>query len=195
MNKFEIARALQEIGLLFRLKTKDQFRAGAYAKAAQAIAEMDTDLADLVEQKRLTELKGIGQSLAGVIQELYSTGRSALLERLRADLPPGVIALSQVPGLTLKKIQALNRALGITTIGDLKAAIKEHKLRDVPGFSAKTEVALQEQISRFEKRDDRILLIQALREAQKVIDYMRTFGQLVRVDLAGSARRWKETVS
>jgi DNA polymerase (family 10) len=194
MNKFEVSRVLQEIGLLLRLKTKDLFRSGAYAKAAHAIAELEADLAMLVEQKRLTEIKGVGQSLAGVIEELYNTGHSSVLEKLRADFPPGVIALSQVPGLTVPKIQALNRALGITTVADLKAAIAAGKLRGVPGFSAKTEAALQEQISRYESRDDRILLIQALREGQKVIDHMRTFAELIRVDLAGSARRWKETV-
>ena len=195
MNKFDVATALQEIGLLLRLKTKDQFRSRAYAKAAQGIAEMDTDLATLVEQKRLTEIKGIGQSLAGVIEELYSIGRSSLLESLRAEMPPGAIALSQVPGLTVTKIRALNRTLGITTVADLKAAIEAGKLRDVPGFGRKTEGALREQLSRFENRDDRILLIHALRIGQKVVDHMRSFGELVRVDLAGSARRWEETVS
>jgi DNA polymerase (family X) len=195
MNKFEVATALREIGLLLRLESKDQFRSGAYAKAAHAIAELDTDLTTLVEQERLTEIKGIGQSLAGVIEELYSTGRSSLLERLRAELPPGVIALSQVPGLSVTKIRALNRTLGITTVVDLKAAIEAGKLRDVPGFGVKTEGLLREQLSRFENPDDRILLIHALRIGQKVIDHMRSYGELVRVDLAGSARRWEETVS
>jgi len=106
-----------------------------------------------------------------------------------------VIALSQVPGLTLNKIQALNKALGVTSIADLKAAIEAHKVREVPGFSAKTEDALRAQISRYENRDNRMLLIHALRIAQKVIDHMRTFDQLIRADVAGSARRWKETVS
>src|SRR5436853_3047834 len=100
-NKFAVATTLQEIGLLLRLKTNDQFRSRAYTKAAQAIAELDTDLGKLVEEKKLTEIKGIGESLAGVIEELYNTGRSSMLEQLRAELPPGVIALSQVPGLTL----------------------------------------------------------------------------------------------
>src|SRR5205807_5413527 len=103
--------------------------------------------------------------------------------------------LSQVPGLTLNKIQALNKALGITSVADLKAAIEAHKLQEVPGFTAKTEDALRQQISRYENRDDRVLLIHALRIAQKVIDHMRNFDELVRVDVAGSARRWKETVS
>ena len=194
-TKFAVATALQEIGLLLRLKTKDQFRSRAYGKAAQAIAELETDLGKFVQEKRLTEIKGVGESLAAVIEELYTTGRSSLLEKLRAELPAGVIALSQVPGLTLNKIQALNKALDVTSIADLKAAIEAHKVREVPGFSAKNEDALRDQISRYENRDDRMLLVHALRIAQKVIDHMRTFDQLIRADVAGAARRWKETVS
>ena len=195
MNKFEIAAALQEIGSLLRLKKEDQFRARAYAKAAQAIAEVDSDFPALVEEKRLTEIKGIGESLAGVIEDLYTTGRSSLLESLRKELPEGVLALSQIPGLTVKRIQALNRTLGINSVADLKAALEAGKLRDVPGFSAKAEGAIRDQISRYENRDDRILLIHALRIGQKVVDYMRSCADLRSIDLAGSTRRWKETVS
>lgn len=63
MNKFPVAAALQEIGQLLRLNPGDQFRSRAYGKAAQAVAEAGNDFPALVEQKRLTEIKGIGQSL------------------------------------------------------------------------------------------------------------------------------------
>jgi DNA polymerase (family 10) len=195
MNKFAVAAALQEIGQLLRLNAGDQFRSRAYAKAAQAVAEAGNDFPALVEQKRLTEIKGIGQSLAGVIEDLYFTGKSSLLERLRAEKPTGVLELSLIPGLTVKKIKTLNEALGISSIDQLKAAIEAGKLRKVPGFGAKTESALLEQISRYENRDNRMLLLHALRIGEKVIDHMQASPDLVHIDLAGSARRWKETVS
>jgi DNA polymerase/3'-5' exonuclease PolX len=37
MTKFEIAAALQEIGLRLRVKGEDQYRSRAYTKAAQAM--------------------------------------------------------------------------------------------------------------------------------------------------------------
>ena len=195
MNKFEIAAALQEIGLLLRLKGKDQYRWRAYAKAAQAVAETGSNFPELVENKRLTEIKGIGESLAGVIEDLYTTGRSSLLEQLRQELPQGVLPLSQIPGLSVKKIQALNRALGVSNLTDLKAALEAGKLRDVPGFGAKTETELREQIARYESRDNRILLLHALRTGEKILEYMQTCSGLIHSDLAGAIRRWKETVS
>ncbi|MFY9574538.1 MAG: DNA polymerase/3'-5' exonuclease PolX, partial [Blastocatellia bacterium] len=195
MSKFEVAAALQEIGLLLRLKTADQFRSRAYTKAAQAVAEIvDTAFPGLVEQKRLTDIKGIGQSLAGVIEDLYYTGRSSLLEKLRAEMPPGVLTLSRVPGLTLNRIEKLSE-LGISNIDELKAAIEAGKVRDLPGFGAKTENTLREQIAGYETRDNEILLIHALRTGEKAIEYLRSASKMDHIDLAGSCRRWRETVS
>ena len=195
MTKVDIVAALQEIASLLRLKASDPYRSRAYAKAAQAIAEFEGDFSRLVEQKHLTEIKGIGQSLAGVIEELYLTGKSSVLLGLREEMPSGALTLSQIPGLTLKKIKTLSEHLSINSVDELRAAIEAGKLRQVPGFGEEAESDLLERISRFENRDDRILLVQALRIAEKVIDHMRAFPDLVYVDLAGSARRWKETVS
>lgn len=181
--------------MLLKLNAKDQYRWRAYLKAAQALANVDGDFDTLVREKRLTEISGIGESLGGLIEELYATGRSSLLDRLRSELPEGVLALSKIPGLTVKRIQALNYALGISTIADLKAALEAGKLSDVPGFGAKTEDELREHLSRNETSDNGILLINALKIGERVIDYMRDCAVLVSIDLAGSLRRWKETVS
>ncbi|HKA18625.1 MAG TPA: DNA polymerase/3'-5' exonuclease PolX [Blastocatellia bacterium] len=195
MNKFEVAATLKEIAALMRIKGEDQFRWRAYARAAQSVAEVSGDFGEIVEEKKLTQIKGIGGSLAGLIEDLYKTGRSSLLERLREELPEGVLTLSKIPGLNVKKIQALNRELGISSISDLKAALEAGKLRNVPGFGAKSEISLREKIAGYETRDERILLLHALRTADSILEYMRSAANLRRVDLAGSARRWKETVS
>jgi DNA polymerase (family X) len=195
LNRFEISAALQEIGLLLRAGGTDQFRSRAYARAAQAVAGFDGDFPRLVQEKRLTEIKGIGESLAGVIEDLHSTGGSPLLDRLRTELPPGVLELSQIPGLSLNRIRALNQALGISSVADLRTALESGKLVDVPGFGSKTQEELRAQLTRHETRDDEILLIDALNAGQKIIDYMRSLPALISIDLAGSVRRWKETVS
>jgi DNA polymerase (family X) len=194
-DKFKIAAVLQEIGLLLRLKSSADFRSKAYARAARAIGDVSGDFGKLVEQKKLTEIPGIGQSLAAVIEEVYRTGGSSLLDKLRSEVPSGALMLSRVPGLSLTKINKLSDALGISTLEDLKAAIEAGKVRDVPGFGFKTEQTLREQISRYESRENRILLLHALRISGKVIRHMQSLPGVVFAELAGSARRWKETVS
>jgi len=195
MNRFEIAGALQEIGLLLKLMGKDQFRSRAYLRAAQAVASVDGDFDDLVRNKRLVEIKGIGGSLAGVIEDLFATGHSSVLDKLRSELPPGVLELSKIPGLTLKRIRELNEALGITSVAELKAALEAGALRDVSGFGVKFEEALRAALSQKTDGEARILLVNAMKIGEQVIEYMRAFDGLVSIDLAGSMRRWKETVS
>lgn len=195
MTKFEIVAALKEIAQLLKLESSDPYRTRAYAKAAQALAEFGGDLNEMINKKRLTEISGIGQSLAGVIEELSQTGRSSLLEKLRADVPPGALVLSQLSGLNLKRIQTLNKALGITSIDELKDAIEAGQLRGLSGFGEKSESLLLEQISKHELQDQEMLLLHALRAAERVVDYLKSYSAFAQIDIAGAIRRWKETVS
>ena len=98
-DKLEIARALQEIGALLELKSGEYFKARAYKHGARAVAELTEDIGKLIKENRLTFVRGIGYALAKQIQDLYTTGESTFLNQLRAELPPGIVELSNVPGL------------------------------------------------------------------------------------------------
>src|SRR5438874_2283547 len=121
-DKFAIAAALQEIGSLLELKSGEYFKARAYKAGARAVAELTEDIGKLIKQNRLTFVKGIGFAIAKQIQELFATGESSLLNDLRKELPPGILQLSRVPGLNVKKIDQLHKALGVTSVEELKAA-------------------------------------------------------------------------
>ncbi len=114
-DKFAIAAALQEIGALLELKGGEYFKARAYKQGARAVAELTEDLGKLVKENRLTFVKGIGYALAKQIQELYTTGQSTLLNQLRAELPPGIIELSNIPGLSVKKVERLHHRLRVSS--------------------------------------------------------------------------------
>src|SRR2546422_9530667 len=121
-DKFAIAAALQEIGTLLELKGGEYFKARVYKLGARSIAEVTEDLGKLIKENRLTFVKGIGHALAKQIQQLYATGESSMLNDLRAQMPPGIVELSNVRGLTVKKVERVQEALGITTVAELKAA-------------------------------------------------------------------------
>ena len=89
-DKFAIAAGLQEIGSLLELKGGEYFKARAYKSGARSVAELTEDLGKLIDQNRLTFVKGIGHGLAMQIAELYNTGQSSLLNQLRAEMPPGI---------------------------------------------------------------------------------------------------------
>src|SRR3954465_12605587 len=125
-DKFAIAAALQEIGTLLELQGGQYFKARAYKLGARSVAEITEDLGKLIKQNRLTFVKGVGFALAKQIEEIYTTGESSFLNDLRGKMPRGIIELSGVRGLSLKKVQLLNDA-AITSVQELKAAAEAGK--------------------------------------------------------------------
>src|SRR2546421_9877398 len=101
MDKFAIAAKLQEIAARLELKGGEYFKARAFKIGARAVAELSEDIGKLIEENRLTLVKGIGQTLAKQIAEFYTTGESSFLNKLRAELPAGILGLPKVPGLNV----------------------------------------------------------------------------------------------
>ena len=197
-DKLAIAAALQEIGTLLELKGGEYFKARAYKRGARAVAELTQDLDKIIRENRLTLVNGIGSALAKQIQDLYTTGQSTFLNELRAQMPPGIIELTNVPGLSVKKVERLQSALGISSVAALKAAAEAGKVRHVPGFGAKSEQGILDAIkaiSEDENREQRIHIHHALRAGEQILDYLRTAPGFVQGELAGSLRRRQETVS
>lgn len=195
LDRFGIAAALQEIAQLMDLKGgKFRFKAKAYnagARAIQGVADLDR----LVREDRLTTLPRIGDALASQIKQLYLTGESSVLSGLRKEFPKGVVELSAVPGLSVEKIRQLHEELGITSLDELKAAAEAGKLQKLKGFGPKTEQRLLAQASTPVKKPARRLhLHHALSAAEQVIDVLKTIDGVLDVSIAGSLRRWEETV-
>src|SRR5688500_18277984 len=122
MDKDEIARALRDMGLLLEAKGEDPFKVRAYETGARALEDDNRDLGALVDEGGLTSLPGIGEALATKITELYREGRSTLLDRLRAEMPRGILELLRVPDLGPKRVKQLHELLGIETVEDLEVA-------------------------------------------------------------------------
>jgi DNA polymerase (family 10) len=198
LDKFAIAAALQEIAALLEMKGgKDRFKARAYQTAARVISGLSEDIGDVVRSERLTSFRGIGDAIASQIKQLHLTGESSVLSGLKRDFPPGIIELSGVPGLSIKKIQALHDALGITSIAELKAAAEGEKIRNIKGFGAKTEQQLLQTLTDHRKRaktERRLHIHHAFRTAEQVSNYLETTAGTAEIAIAGSLRRWKETV-
>src|SRR2546430_8676703 len=169
MDKFAIAAALQETAARLELKGGEYFKARAFKVGARAVAELTEDIGKLIKENRLTLVKGIGQTLAKQIAELYATGESSFLDKLRAELPAGILELANVPGLSVKKVERLQEALGISSIDELQAACEAGKIRNVKGFGAKTEQKILEAITSQKQPDQRIHNHHALRSGETLL--------------------------
>ena len=192
-GKEEIAARLREIGAYMRLLGEDQFRARAYENAGDALDAVGPEWNRLLDEGRLTEIPGIGKSIAGVIGELAATGSTGRLEELRQHLPPSLLELTRVQGLTLARIRALHDGLGIEGLEDLKAAAQAGRLKTLKGFGEKTEKKLLDAIEKYEQRPARIRLIDAKEIAGGLVTRLAALPEVTRVEVAGSVRRWKET--
>ncbi len=194
LDRFGVAAALQEIATLMDLKGGQyRFKAKAYnagARAIQAVADLDR----LVKEDRLTTLPRIGDALASQIKQLYLTGESSVLNGLRKEFPTGVVELSTVPGLSIEKIKQLNE-IGITSIAQLKAAAETGRLQQLKGFGPKTAERLLAKISNpVKKPKQRLHLHHAWSTAEQAIEFLKTIDGVVDVSVAGSLRRWEETI-
>jgi DNA polymerase (family 10) len=197
LDKFAVARALREIGTLLELEGENPFKVRAYENGARAVEGLTEELGGLVEAGRLREVKGIGEALAKKITELHRTGTTELLERLRDTYPPGTLELVRIPEIGPKKAAALIAALGLRTLDDLERACVAGRVRGVKGFGERTEARILEGLRQVRVRsaDPRVLLADALDAAAPLLAHLRATPGAVRVELAGSARRLRETVA
>lgn len=194
MDKDKVAEILVEIGVLLELKGENPFKTRAYANGARTIEGLHEPLATLVAEKRLGEIKGIGEALEQKITELVETGKLKYYDELKASIPPGLIEMLEISGLGPKKIQALNKKLGVDSIAKLEAACQSGKVAELDGFGEKTQANILEGIERRRTYASKHLLGQALRVAEPMLEQLREMPEVIRCSSAGSLRRFKEVI-
>jgi DNA polymerase (family 10) len=195
MEKDHVAAALDEIGTLLELQGENPFRCNAYHNAARAIEQLETDLADVVAQGKLGEIRGIGDTLRDKITTLVTTGSLPFLDQLRAKTPPGLLQMMRVQGLGPKKVKALYDSLKIDDLGKLKAACEAGQVAKLKGFGAKTQQKILDGLQFLSDMGDRKRIDQALPLALELLEGMRGAPGLIRMELGGSLRRRKETIN
>src|ERR1035441_10112756 len=121
MNKDQVAEVLTNIATLLELKGENPFKTRAYQNAARTIEALSEPLDKVVAEARLAEIKGIGDALQQKITELVTTGKLQYYEDLKASIPPGLVAMLDIPGLGPKKIKALNDELGLESVEQLRS--------------------------------------------------------------------------
>ena len=188
-----VAAVLYEIGEILTVKG-DRFRSRAYSMAAQRVTALTEDISDIRDRGELDAIPGIGKSIAATIEEYLDTGESTVLRELRESLPKGIPELMELEGVGPKLAMRLNQELDITGIDSLEKAAKEQRVRALKGFGEKKELNLLKAIEEYRNRSGRFLLGEVLPIITGILTYMRDCDAVRRVEVAGSARRRKETV-
>jgi len=189
----EVAGLLREYAELTQITGGDVFRARNYEKAARSVRGWGDDIGPL-DARALRAIPGVGASIAAKIAEYRDTGTIGSLEELRAQIPPGVLELTRVPGLGPKRALQLNRELDIESVDDLAAAITAGRLDGLAGFGAKSGERIASGIEVYRQGRDRVLLDVAMHNATAMVAALSAVPGCQRCAYAGSLRRMRETI-
>jgi len=195
IHNADIAAIFEEIAELLEIQNENPFRIRAYRNAARQVEGMGVPVADMVAKgEDLTELPGIGDDLAAKIQEIVATGQCKALEKLRKQVPPSITELLKIPGLGPKRVRALYDTLKVKSIDQLAKAAQAGKIRELGGFGAKTEQTILAALGAHVTGQKRFKLAIAGQYAEPLKQYLEKVPGVQQVVLAGSYRRFKETV-
>jgi DNA polymerase (family 10) len=194
LSNGELARIFHEIGDMLEIKGEIVYKTVAYHKAADAIAHSPVEVARAYLEGNPPRIPGVGEALAGKIDELARTGRLAFYERLREEVPPTLVALLEIPGVGPRTVKQLHEELGVETLDDLRRAAEAGVLRGLGGMSERTEQQVLAGIAALENRQDRMRLGQAEAIVETLLAELADVPGLRFIGPAGSFRRCRETV-
>jgi DNA polymerase (family 10) len=190
----DLARIFHEIGDMLEVKGELGFKVVAYHRAADAIGRSPVDLVAAYRSGTPPRIPGVGAAISDKLAELARTGHLAFYDRLRAEIPPGLVALLQIPGLGPKTVRQLHLELKIESIEDLRAAAEAGRLRGLRGMSEKTEALVLEGIARLDSTPKRLLLDRAETLIDGIVELLADTPGVGDLEPAGSFRRKRETI-
>ena len=188
-----VPQILEEIGTLLEIKGENPFKSRAYYNAAKTLSAID-DLDEVIKEKKLKEIKGVGEAIAGKIEEYAETGRMTYFEELKQAVPESLLELVQIPNLGPKKIKVLFDDLGITNVGELEYACKENRLVSLPGFGEKTQEKILRGIEFVKRHKGEYLVGEVYPLAYGIKEKMQAVAKESSIEVCGSIRRRKEIV-
>ena len=194
MDKHGAAHVLEQIADYLELKGENEFRVRAYRTAAQAVEAFAGDLAGAVRAGTLADVKGIGSATLEVVRECVETGRASALERLRAEVPPGLVEMMHISGLGVSKIRTIHQQLAIGTIAELAVAATDGRLAKLPRFGEKTAAKILRGIEFLRRTGEFHLLHHALRQGETFRRAVLGIPGVRAAEIAGSVRRRLELV-
>ena len=194
MKNTVLSEVFNQMADIMEILGEDYFRINSYRKVARIIADMPTDIEPLLESGQLAKTPGIGKSSLAKIEEFIKTGTITAHQQLLTKIPPTLLELLTIPGVGPKGVKAVYDKLNVTSIAELKDAIKIGSLAQLAGFGDKKAAAIAKGIEFREKSAGRIRLDQAQEAAGVVVEFLNGLSGIQRIQPAGSLRRWAETI-
>ena len=189
-----IAGIFRSIAELLEIKGDNPFRIRAYLRAADSIEGLKEDIQTLAQEDRLSEIPGIGEDLAAKIKEILATGACQHYEKLKKDVPEGVVRMLEIPSVGPKTAKLFYDRLKISSVEKLYEAARKGRLLGLPGIKEKTVENILKGIELLKKGKERMDLLTATKVADEIVEFLNKDRSVQKITVAGSLRRMKETV-
>ncbi len=195
MKNTDAARHFEEIGDLLEIQGANSFRVRAYRNASRTIEDLVEPISSIAEEgeKVLLELPGIGKDIAAKIVVLINSGTTPQLEKLREEVPAGVVQMLRIQGIGPKKVKTLFQELNVTTLAELKEAAENGAVAELKGFGKKTAQIILDGLEHLAQVGNRFLISEALVPAELIVKDLLNLKSVKQASIAGSARRRKES--
>ena len=196
MRNTELAQIFREVALYLEMK-EEPFKPRAYEKVAYSLEALEEPVGEIYRRggvKALRAIPGVGQAIAEKIEEVIRTGRLRYYEELKKEVPVDVRGLTAIEGIGPKSVKLLYEKLTIKTAADLEKAARVGKIRGLPHFGEKMEQKILKGIEFLKQGSGRFPLGSALPLIGEIEQRLRELPEVEEVVVAGSTRRWKETI-
>lgn len=194
LSNRDIADIFERCADMLQIRGDNIHRVLSYRRAAETIRAVPRDLRVIASEGGLTKLKFIGKTIAAKIDEMLETGDLDFYQRLRAEVPEGLVDIMHINGVGPKKAKLFWQQLDITTVAQLQTAAQAGKLAALPGMGAKSQQKILAGIEALSRQTGRASIGAALPAANAILAQLMQLPEAQQGELAGSIRRGRETI-
>jgi DNA polymerase/3'-5' exonuclease PolX len=174
----------------------EKFKPEAYRRAARSIESLTEEVSAVAARDELRTIPGVGDAIEEKLREYLRTGHLEYYDRLRQQVPPGILELLAIPGLGPKTARRFWLELKVETPAELAGAIEKGKLVGVAGFGPKKIEQIRSALAsaRTTPAAGRFAIEEAYPIAMRLVGSLRELPEVMQCEAAGSFRRRRETV-
>ena len=194
ISNADMARVFNEIADMLEISGELVYKAVAYRRVADAVERWPDDVAHLFQADEPPKIPGAGPALTTKLAELATTGQLGYYDKMRAQVPAGLLEILKIPGVGPRTVKQLHEELGIESVDALRAAAEGGTLRTLKGLSSRTEENILAAMARLAARGTRLLLHDADALMSGLVEQLVKVRGVHAIEPAGSLRRRKATI-
>lgn len=183
---------------LLDLLGEQRFKPEAYRRAARSLESLGEDIKKVADRGELESIPGVGEAIAEKIREHLTTGKIHYYDGLRAQVPPGLLQIMQIPGVGPKTTRRFWVELKVDGPAGLSEAIAQGRLNGLAGFGPRKIEVLTEGLKAMGAAPAgdgaRTPILVAWELAERVASALRKVAPVESLIVAGSLRRCRETI-